>query len=278
MYAIRQPKAAGVFYNSDRYSLERDIESFFTGKRGPKKMKESNIVGLITPHDKYHLCGTTCAWSFSRVEKANYVIIGTNHNGIGSNFSIMKEGLWKTPFGEIVIGNKVAEKILNKSKMIEYDVIPHEKEHSIEVQLPFLQYRFGNDFKIVPILVTNKFNDKDFINQCKNLGKAIAHSIMTEKEKWIIVATSDFSHGSKNKVSKLDKEIINSIKNLSENKFYETIQNNSSHICGYGTILTMLSAAKELKAERSKLLKYTSSIEVLKDPNLVTGYASILVY
>lgn len=278
MYAIRQPRAAGIFYNSDKHSLERDVKSFFTGKNGPKKMRESKIVGLITPHDKYHLCGTTCAWSFSRVEKANYIIIGTNHNSIGSNFSIMKEGLWKTPLGEIVIGNKVAEKILNKSKMIEYDVIPHESEYSIEVQLPFLQYRFGNDFKIVPILVTNKFSDKDFVNDCKSIGKAIAHSIMTEKEKWIIVATSDFSHGSKKKIEKSDKAIINSIKNLSENKFFDAVHKNSPHICGYGAILTALAATKELKAERSRLLKYTSSIEVLKDSNLGTGYASILIY
>jgi AmmeMemoRadiSam system protein B len=190
----------------------------------------------------------------------------------------MKEGLWKTPFGEVAISNKVAEKILNKSSLVEYDVIPHENEHSIEVQLPFLQYRFGNDFKIVPILVSNKFNDKDFVEQCKKLGKAIAHSVMSEKEKWIIIATSDFSQGSKKDVDKKDKSIISSLKSLKEERFFNAINKSSSRICGYGAILTTLAAAKEMKAKKSRLLKYVNSMEVLKDPNTVTGYASILVY
>jgi AmmeMemoRadiSam system protein B len=277
MYAIRQPKAAGIFYNSDRYSLERDIESFFTGNDGPKKMRNTDAIAVVTPHDRYHLCGSAFAWSFSRIEKANYVIIGPNHHGMRSRFSIMKDGLWKTPFGEVVVSNKVSEKILSKDKLLEYDVIPHENEHSIEVQLPFLQYRFGNDFKIVPILVSNKFGDKEFVEECKRLGKAIAHSLLTEKEKWILIGTTDFSHGAKSKVERVDKSIINAVKSLKEERLYNAVQKTSSRICGYGALVTMMAAAKELKAKKSRLLKYVNSMEVIKDLNTATGYASILI-
>lgn len=277
MYAIRQPKAAGVFYNSDRFALERDIESFFAAKDGPKKMRKTNAVAMITPHDRYHMCGTACAWSFSRLEKANYVIIGPDHQGLRSRFSIMKEGLWKTPFGEVVVSNRVTEKIMDKSSLVEYDVIPHENEHSIEVQLPFLQYRFGNDFKIVPILVSNKFNDKEFVEQCKKVGKTIAHSIMSEEEKWIIIGTSDLSHGAKRQVEKKDKPIISSLKSLREERFFNAVNKNSAQVCGYGALLTTIAAAKEMKAKKARLLKYVNAADILKDQNAVAGYASILI-
>lgn len=278
MYAIREPKAAGLFYNSDKNSLERDIEGFFKGKDGPKEMDSMNLVALITPHDKYHLCGPVCAWSFSKVGKANYVIIGANHNGLGSSFAIMKEGLWKTPFGEVTVSNRVAQKIMDKSKVIEYDVTPHESEHSIEVQLPFLQRRFGNDFKIVPIAIRNKFEDKEFFENCKELGKVIAQSVMTEDEKWIVIATTDMSRGPKADVEKTDKILVNSIKNLSEKKFFDAVHKNFSYVCGYGAVITALAAAKELGAKRSKLLKYANSVELLKDSSPSAGYASIIIY
>ncbi len=278
MYAIREPRAAGFFYNADKNSLERDIEIFFKGKDGPKEIESEKFVALITPHDKYHLCGAICAWAFSKVEKANYVIIGPNHLGLGAKFAIMKEGLWKTPLGEIAISNRVAQKIIDKSKVVEYDVIPHENEHSIEVQLPFLQHRFGNDFKIVPIAISNSFEDKDFVENCKELGRAIAHATIGENEKWVLLATTDLSHGFKNDVEKVDKILINSLKSLSEKKFFDAVHKNASYICGYGAVMVALAAAKEMGAKKSKLLKYANSAEVLKDPKSVIGYASIIIY
>ena len=277
MYGVREPKAAGLFYNSDRSSLEREIEEFFNGKDGPKEIVDEKMIAMITPHDKYHLCGLVCAWAFSRVEKANYIIIGANHNDVGARFAVMKEGLWKTPLGEVVVSNRVAQRIIDKSGTLEYDVTSHNSEHSVEVQLPFLQYRFGNDFKIVPISVRNAFDDKDFVKQCQDLGKSIAHSIMPEKEKWVIVATTDLSKGKREEVEKVDKILINSMKNLNEKKFFDAVHKNSSYVCGYGAVITALAAAKEMGAKRSRLLKYASSAEVTKDSKSAAGYASILV-
>lgn len=277
MYTVREPKAAGIFYNSDRNSLEREIDISFNGRDGPKEMSSLKTVGMIMPHEKYHLCGPVYAWGASRVAKSNYIIIGSNHFDVGSRFAIMKEGLWKTPLGEIVVSNRMAQKIVDKSKIVDYDVMPHENEHSVEVQLPFLQYRFGNDFKMVPIVIRNRFDDKDFVNYCKELGKAIGQAVKSEKEKWVVIGTTNLSAGPKSQVEKNDKAIIKSLRNLSENSFFKTVHDRSSYLSGYGAVLTTLAAAKEIGAKRSKLLKYGNSLEIVQDPKSVLGYASIII-
>lgn len=278
MYIIRDPVAAGVFYNSDKFELAKEIESCFKHKLGPKEIKTQNVIAAIVPHDKLHLSGYISAWAYSKFEKANYIILGANHKRIGVKFAVMKEGLWKTPLGEIAINRRVAEKIINKSKIAQYDVTAHENEHSIENQLPFLQYRFGSDFNFVPISITNVFSDENFLEQCKSLGKAIADTTKAEKEKWIIIASTDFLQGTKNYVEKTDKQLINLISSLDEKKILKEISEKNIFICGYGAILTTILSAKELGAKKVKVLSYGTSFDILRDPNSVTGYASIIFY
>jgi len=277
MYAIREPKAAGVFYNSDRMSLERDLELAFRGRDGPGEVEDERPIAMITPHDNMHLCGQVSSWTYSKTGKTNYVIIGANHLDVGARFAIMKEGLWKTPLGEAVVSNSLAQKIMDKSRYLEYDVISHDGEHSIEVQLPFMQHMYGSEFKIVPIVIKNRFEDKDFMQQCIDLGKSIAHSIITEKDRWVIIGTTDLSSGPKSRVEKADGAIIESMKNLNCKKFFDAIHKNESYICGYGAVLATMSAAKEIKAKRSKLLKYMTSTEAVKGGKATTGYASIII-
>lgn len=277
MYAIREPKAAGIFYNSDKSSLERDLEAAFKGKDGPGDTEDENPVAMITPHDKYSSCGHVSAWTYAKTGKTNYVIIGTNHLDVGARFAIMKEGLWKTPLGEVAVSNRIAQKIMDKSRVVEYDVMSHDGEHSVEVQLPFMQHMHGSGFKIVPIVIKNRFDDKDFMQQCVDLGKSIAQSLITEKERWVIIGTTDFSSGSKPKVEKTDKSLIDSMKNLNSKKFFDAVHENESYICGYGAVLATMSAAKELKAKKSRLLKYMTSTESVKGGKSTTGYASIII-
>ena len=277
MYAIRNPKAAGLFYNSDRSSLEREIELSFNGRDGPKDFDTMKMIAMITPSDKYHLSGSVSAWSYAKIPKANYVIIGGNHFDAGSRFAIMKEGLWQTPLGEVTISTSVAQKIIDRSKIVDYDVMSHEHEHSVEVQLPFLQYRFGNNFKIVPIAIRNRFEDQDFVDNCKLLGKAIAQAVKSDKERWVIIAATNMTQGKKKDVMKKDKLIMDSIKNLSEKKFYDAVHKNNSQVYGYGAVITAMAAAKTLKGKKSRVLKHKTSIEVMNDPNSVTGYASIII-
>ncbi|MBI4894122.1 MAG: AmmeMemoRadiSam system protein B [Candidatus Aenigmarchaeota archaeon] len=277
MFAIREPKAAGIFYNSDKKSLERDLDAAFGGKDGPGEAESEDPVAMITPHDKHHLCGSVSAWTYAKTGRTNYVIIGANHLDVGARFAIMKEGLWKTPLGEVAVSSRMAQKMIDKSKILEYDVMSHEGEHSVEVQLPFMQRMQGSEFKIVPIVIKNRFDDRDFMQQCVDLGKSIAQSLITEKERWVIIGTTDFTSGPRPKVEKADKSLIESMRTLNCKKFFDAVHSSESYICGYGAVLATMSAAKEMKAKKSRLLKYKASTESVKGGRATTGYASIMI-
>lgn len=279
MINIRAPVAAGEFYNLERELLIKEIESSFKHKLGPKSFRKRNVKVGIVPHGNYLCSGPVAAWVYSRMNASNYVILGANHQKSGSTFAISKEGLWKTPLGAVAIDKDVAEKIVEFGKFVEYDIIPHQNEYSIEVQLPFLQHRFGSDFKFVPILVTNQFADGIYLEQCKSVGKSIATSIKKSKKKWMILASSDFSSFSENiSVKNADKPIINAIKKLNVEKFFEEINKGNSNLCGYGTIATAIVAAKEMRARKAELLKYATSAEVIPGEPIITGYASMIIY
>lgn len=278
MFAIREPTAAGIFYNLDKNLLTKEIEASFKHKLGPKKIKTEKFLAAIVPHDKIHLSGAVAAWVFSKMEKANYVIIGPNHHQVGSKFAIMREGIWKTPFGGVIVDPKISQTTIDRTKIVEYDVIAHKDEHAIETQLPFLQYKFGNDFKIVPISITNSFADMDFVDACSLIGKTVGKILRTSKEEWRIIGTTDMSNGTKQQVESNDKVLLKSIVSLKPEKFFDAMTQTNSQICGYGATIATMSAAKELGAKKSKLLKYATSFDILQDPMSVSGYASLIIY
>ena len=154
---IRPPAVAGMFYNLNSEMLSKQIKSCFDHKLGPKKSKEEKFIATVVPHAGYSYSGPIAAWSYSKIPKCNYIILGPNHRVFSSRFGVMKEGVWKTPLGSANIDDKVASKLIDGSPLLEYDILAHESEHSIEVQLPFLQYRFKEDFKFVPISVINEY-------------------------------------------------------------------------------------------------------------------------
>ncbi|MEM5773125.1 MAG: MEMO1 family protein [Candidatus Aenigmatarchaeota archaeon] len=279
MITIRQPAAAGTFYSYDVENLKKQISESFLHKFGPKGLKKQEFIAAIVPHAGYMYSGPVAAWVYSRIEKANYIIIGPNHTGIGAQFSIMKSGLWKTPLGEVAIQDEIAEKLLKESRILEQDVVAHQHEHSIEVQLPFLQYRFGGDFKFVPIAILNEFADEVLLENCKLIGKAIANVIKKDKEKWIILASSDFSHYVPQKIAKkIDLSLIEEIKKLDDKKFFEKISEKNASVCGFGGIASAIVAAKELGAKKGELLKYATSGDITGEMNSVVGYASVIIY
>ena len=279
MISIRQPAAAGTFYSYDAGNLKKQISESFSHDLGPKRLKIQKFIAAVVPHAGYIYSGPIAAWVYSRIEKSNYIILGPNHSGMGSQFALMKKGLWKTPLGEVAIHEEVAEKILKECRIIEYDVIAHQYEHSIEVQLPFLQYRYGSDFKFVPITILNEFADDLLLENCRLIGKAIANVIRREKEKWIILASSDFSHYVPQKTAKrVDLSLIEEIKKLDEKKFFEKIVEKNASVCGFGGIASAIAAAKEMGAKKAELLKYATSGDVTGEMNSVVGYASVIIY
>lgn len=275
---IRPPAAAGTFYNLNQEYLKKQIESSFNHKLGPNGMKTKNVKAAVVPHAGYEYSGPVAAWAYSRMEKANYLIVGPNHTGIGSQFAIMKAGMWKTPLGDLVIASDVAEKLIN-TRIVEYDVLAHEHEHSVEVQLPFLQYRFGSNFKFVPIAIMNDFADDLLLDSCRLVGKAIASIIKKQKEKWVVLASTDFSHYVPQEMAeKNDRGVIKTILKLDEKDFFDKVAEKKVSMCGFGAVATVMVAAKGLGARKAELLKYATSGDVTQDLTSVVGYASIIFY
>jgi len=276
---IRQPAVAGSFYNLDPEMLKRQISVAFKKSLVEKIGMERGFVAAVVPHAGYEYSGAVAAHVYSRIERGNYIILGPNHTGIGADFALMKEGLWKTPLGEAVIDRDVAEKILGKCRIVEYDILAHQNEHSIETQLPFLQHRFGSDFKFVPICIRNEFPTEDFLEQCSVAGRGLAEVVKSEKNKWIIIASSDFSHFiPHNDATETDNYIIDSILKLDENGFFEKIVEKNASVCGFGPIATAMIDAKRLGAKRGKLFGYATSGDVTGETESVVGYAAVGIY
>jgi len=278
MFYVRAPVAAGMFYDLETERLKKQIDGCINHPLGPRKLAEQEIIAAVAPHAGYMYSGAVQAWTYSRMKKANYVIIGPNHSGFGSQFAIMKKGLWKTPLGSIAVDEDFANKITDACELVKQDVVPHQAEHSIEVQIPFLQHRFGNDFKFVPICILNDFPDDTFLKSCRVVGETLAKVIKGSREKWILIASSDFSHYiPQEQAMKIDKKLIDAITKLDEKLLFSRVQQLRASICGYGPIAIVIAAAKKLGAKKGKLLKYATSGDTTGDMEAVVGYASIVM-
>ena len=278
---IRKPAVAGSFYAGDSKSLNRQIENCFSHKIGPGEIplvnpkKENNIIGLISPHAGYMYSGPVAANGFYKIAldgKPNTIIIlGPNHRGFGENISIMVEGSWGTPLGELEIDTEIAENILKNSKTIKMDKKAHQFEHSIEVQLPFIQYIFGKNIKFIPICMT-----RQDINTDIEIAQSICSSVVDKNI--LIIASSDFTHYEPQKYAEtVDKQAINAILEFNPKKLYDMIYRQNLTMCGPGPITVMLIVCETLGAKKAELLKYATSGDVSGMYDQVVGYASIVI-
>ncbi len=268
---IRQPQVAGQFYPSSSQGLKNQIEAFID-----KQAQKLDVIACMLPHAGYIYSGSVAAQTVSRINIKNKVILlGPNHTGYGARYSIMPEGIWQTPLGEIRIDSNLAGEILNRSQYLEADNAAHTYEHSLEVELPFFQY-FKTDFKIVPIIFLS-----DAFAELKEIGVEIASTIKERniKDSTLIVASSDMTHyESQDQAQKKDKEAIQAILELNEDKLMDRVQRLNISMCGYAPAITMISAAKLLGAKTTKLIKYQTSGDVTGDKSSVVGYAGIIIY
>jgi len=273
---IRPPAVAGSFYDLDPDGLKEQIKSCFLHRIGPEKIQEKDFKACVVPHAGYIYSGPVAAHVYAKIKKANYIIIGPNHRPTGNDFAIMGSGEWKTPLGKVRIDEQIASRLMKRCPLLKNDPISHRFEHSIEVQLPFLQYRFGDGFSFVPIAITNYQPTYDFLERCEVLGEAIADTIKSESGRWVIIASSDFSHYVPYKYAyEVDKWVIESILRLDEQGFFDRIQEKDASICGYGGIAVAMIAAKRLGTKKGELLKYATSGDATNDRSSVVGYASI---
>jgi len=264
---IRNAAFAGQFYPKEKNQLEKQLLRFFAGY----EMK-NDCSAIISPHAGYIYSGKIAAKSFARLKKfEDYILLGQNHTGLGSAISIDNNEEWETPLGKIEINKELSGKIVEKSSA-EFDCLAHIGEHSLEVQIPFLQYLFKEEAKkpkIIPIIIS-----EDNLAEIHELGKVLAS--LSQKENFGIIASSDFSHFiSEKQAKKLDFEAISYITNIDPKGFHAKVNTINLSICGYLPITCLLYYCKEKGLKSAEIEAYATSGDLTADYDNIVAYCSI---
>jgi hypothetical protein len=264
---IRNPYVAGYFYPGSASEL-RTMIGKFVDKSAPKE----EVVGLLVPHAGYQYSGPVTGAALSRIEfKGTFIIMGPSHSGLGKPFSVMPEGTWKTPLGNVEVDSELARKIIDISRYLEEDYRAHQEEHAVEVQLPFLQY-FQPDVRIVPVILAHAE-----AAAYKQIGKDIARAIKELGKDVVILASGDMTHYETHaSASEKDKKAVEAMLALDEDELTRRYQRLAISMCAYGPVVALISAAKELGAAGAELVKYQTSGDTTGDYDAVVGYAGVI--
>jgi AmmeMemoRadiSam system protein B len=266
----RKAFVAGQFYPGDEERLRRTIEEMSGPPVAPKR-----AIALVSPHAGYVYSGPVAGAVFSSaVVPGTVIILGPGHREIGSIFAIQGRGSWLTPLGESPIETHLASQIMKRCALVEEDEQAHLGEHSLEVQLPFIQYH-RKDAAIVPICVSH---DAGYV-QLEALGRALAEAIRDSGRETLIVASTDMSHYVSQKTAeKKDMMAIRKVLDLDPAGLFETVTKERISMCGYQPTSAALVAAIGLGASGAELVRYRTSGEATGDYAQVVGYAGIRVF
>jgi len=283
---MRQAQVAGKFYPAKKQDIEKQISSFFSSL-DVASQKPREIRAAVVPHAGYTYSGKCASFVYNLLRNNvfdTFIILGTNHSGLGGkiNFSIDD---FDTPLGHIESDIELIEKILIKAKKdkieVEVSEEAHKYEHSIEVQLPFLQ-SVQKNFKIIPVLLRDLS-----IKEIEKFSKIISDIIKENKKKVFVLASSDFTHYGRDygflpftenireNLYNLDDKAIQAILKLDADEFY--VQSRKTTICGSQAIACLIFIARNLKLTAEKLCYYTSG-DVSDDWDVAVGYASLVFY
>ena len=286
---MRYPAVAGAFYERSRDALLRQIKECYTHPLGPGRVPEvrqgeRRLVGLVVPHAGYTYSGPIAAHSYAALAAdgwpSAFVVLGPNHHGQGAPLALTKHH-WQTPLGTVPVDADL-HAALSKPPL-EEDILAHRDEHSIEVQLPFLQ-QLSDSVRFVPICMS--FQEYDLAAEVGELVAAVVKG-----KDVVLIASSDFTHVGAQYyrlpprgltapafAKEQDARAIEKILVLDAKGFAAQVTQHDISMCGYGPVGAMLTAAKRLGATQAKLLKYATSSDVSRDAQMAVGYGAIAVY
>ncbi|MBC7112647.1 MAG: AmmeMemoRadiSam system protein B [Candidatus Methanomethyliales bacterium] len=277
----RRPSVAGSFYESSADAIRNQMIWCFLHRIGPRSLPtgiestERRILALVSPHAGYIYSGPVAAHGYYQLSKEPVpeviVIIGPNHTGMGAGISVWGEGTWSTPLGRVPVDADIAEDLANKG-IVEIDQEAHLYEHSIEVQLPFLQFIYQNkEFKILPICMMLQ----DYMTSLE-LGNALAESLKGKSS--LIVASTDFSHYVPySEAYRKDSLVSECIVKMDAKALSETVIRENVSMCGPGPVMATIVAAKRLGAKECRKLCYATSGDTCGSKDEVVGYGSYIM-
>ena len=269
---IREPAVAGSFYTADPGALSKQIKDYLSA--APVKKIDGEIIAMISPHAGYIYSGQVAAHAYKLIADKpihTVLVIAPSHRVYFKGASVYSQGAFRTPLGLIPIDEDICQKMIQASPAISFYPQAHAQEHSLEVQLPFLQTVL-KDFKLIPIVM----GDQNLEN-CKILSDAIFQAIKGKKV--LIVASTDLSHFySYDEALKLDNVVIDRIKNFDTQGFASDISEGKCEACGAGPVITTMLLAQKMGANKSLILKYANSGDVTRDKSRVVGYLAAVLY
>ncbi len=266
---LRPPAVAGRFYPGRSESLGRQVDQYL----GEETEKIESALGCVVPHAGYIYSGHVAGAVFGKLPKrSTYVILCPNHTGRGAPLAIMSSGEWLTPLGRVPVDFSMAGQLRRACHLLMEDAEAHEDEHSLEVQLPFLQ-RSAGEFGFVPIAV-----GVGGYSGLETLGHGIAQAVKPRAGDVMMVASSDMNHYEPDGMTReKDHKAIEKILALDPAGLYEVLRREDISMCGYGPAIAMMTAAKDLGAQHAQLIKYATSADTSGDRDSVVGYAGIVV-
>lgn len=269
---VRPPVVAGMFYPEHERELRSTVESLLAGAH--KTRKSGRLVGIIVPHAGYQYSGGTAAEAYALLKhrkQTTVILIGPSHREYFDGVSVFPGASFTTPLGHVDIDTKLRSELTRRLPGILNSLAGHRMEHSLEVQLPFLQMLI-EEMKIVPIVVGNQKRE-----YCEELGNAIA-DIAGESD-ILLIASSDLSHYYNSEAAqKLDAVAIASIKKLDYGAFMSDLETERTEACGGGPIVAVLCAATKMGADRCDILHACNSGEISGDTDRVVGYVSAAIW
>jgi len=269
---IRKSVIAGSWYPGNAKILKSDIENFF--HQAVDEDIHGQIIGLIVPHAGYVYSGQVAAHAYKKIRGERFdavIVIGPSHRTYFHGVSVYNQGGYETPLGVVPVDVLLANRIMAQGNLVAFHPAAHSQEHSIEIQLPFLQVALG-EFHFVPLVMGDQS-----LQTCETLAESI-HAVVGNR-KVLVVGSSDLSHfHAYDKAIRLDQVAISSIMKMDGRGLLRALENDMCEACGGGPMVVTMVVSQKLGAERVSLLKYANSGDVAGDKKSVVGYASVVFY
>lgn len=266
---LRLPAVAGRFYPDDPAELTRQITAFAPAPEEPPRP----AIACVVPHAGYRYSGHVAGAVYARLKMPRrFLLVGPRHFPRGKAQAILSEGAWQTPLGRAEIDADLAREIRGACPSLCEDGVAHQTEHALEVQLPFLQHLAG-DFRFVPIAL----GATDYA-QLESLGQAMAEILQRQTEPVLMIASSDMNHYESDEITRRkDHMALECVLELDARGLFDTVRREGITMCGFGPVVTVLTAARWLGATRATLVRYATSGEITGDRDEVVGYAGVIV-
>ena len=275
---MRRPAVAGQFYPADPKELSALIDQCYLhplgpGSPPPAPRAKAAVAAVVCPHAGYVYSGPVAAHSYLHVSSLPdpelVVVVAPNHYGIGSGVSTFKEGEWETPLGRMKVDSEAAKQLVSLEETVAFDPGAHRLEHSLEVQLPFLQKIYGDSVPFLPISLI--FQDIDTVR-----ALSAALSKLLKGRRAVLVASSDLTHYEPADVAKRkDMILLQRVLESDLEGYYATLDRLNVTSCGFGAIATVMETARSLGLSKPELLKYATSGDTTGDKLQVVGYGAL---